>query len=74
MILLREFNQETKKLLTRISRSSKFSQVRNRAKCIILSYQGVSIVQLSVDTQSKKNGRIYCVGGALKSSTKHLLN
>lgn len=46
MILLREFNQETKKLLTRISRSSKFSQVRNRAKCIILSYQGVSIVQL----------------------------
>lgn len=46
MILLREFNQETKKLLTRISRSSKFSQVRNRARCIILSYQGVSLVEL----------------------------
>jgi transposase len=46
MILLRELNQETQKLLKRISRSSKFSQVRNRARCIILSYQGVSIAQL----------------------------
>jgi transposase len=45
-MLLREFNQETQKLLKRISGSSKFSQVRNRARCIILSYEGVSIAQL----------------------------
>lgn len=46
MILLRELNQETEKLLKRISSSSKFPQVRNRARCIILSYQGVSLSQL----------------------------
>jgi transposase len=46
MILLRELNTETKKLLVRISCSSQFPQVRNRAKCVILSYQGFSIPQL----------------------------
>ena len=46
MILLREINTETKKLLNRISHSSKFPQVRSRAKCIILSYQGFLLGQL----------------------------
>jgi transposase len=46
MILLREFNPETEKLLIRISWQSQFFQVRDRAKCIILSYQGFSIAQL----------------------------
>jgi transposase len=46
MVLLREINTETEKLLIRISCSSQFPQVRNRAKCIILSYQGFSISQL----------------------------
>jgi len=46
MILLRELNTETQKLLIRISCSSQFPQVRNRAKCIMLSYEGCSIPQL----------------------------
>lgn len=46
MLLLREINPETEKLLIRISCSSKLPQVKNRAKCIILSYQGCSIPQL----------------------------
>jgi transposase len=46
MILLREVNTETEKLLIRISNSSKSAQVRNRAKCILLSYQGFSSEQL----------------------------
>lgn len=43
MRFIRELNPETKKLLERISRRSKYYQVRNRANCIILSYQGFSI-------------------------------
>lgn len=46
LLLLREINPETEKLLIRISCSSKLPLVRNRAKCIILSYQGCSIPQL----------------------------
>jgi transposase len=46
MILLRELSTETKKLLITISRLSKSPQVRNRAQCIILSYERVSIPQL----------------------------
>jgi transposase len=46
MRFIRELNPETKKLLERMSRSSKFYQVRDRAKCIILSYQGFSIKKL----------------------------
>lgn len=46
MIILRDLNPETKKLLTRISRASQFPQVRNRAKCIILSGHGLSLTQL----------------------------
>lgn len=40
MRLLREFNKETEKLLMRIYKQSKFSQVRERAKSILLTYQG----------------------------------
>ncbi len=39
MRLLREFNKETEKLLMRIYKQSKFSQVRERAKSILLTYQ-----------------------------------
>ena len=46
MILLREINTEAEKLLIRISKSSKSAQVRSRAKCIILSYQGFTSEQL----------------------------
>jgi transposase len=46
MILLRKLNPETEKLLIRISHASKFPQVRQRAKGILLSYQGFSIPQL----------------------------
>lgn len=46
MMILKEMNLEMSKLLKRISRSSKFPQVRNRAQCIILSYQGFSTEQL----------------------------
>lgn len=43
---IRDLNLENKKLLKRISRQSKYYQVRDRAKCIMLSYQGLSINQL----------------------------
>lgn len=43
---IRDLNLENKKLLKRISRDSKYYQVRDRAKCIILSSQGLSIKQL----------------------------
>lgn len=46
MILLRDVNRESKKLLRRISISSKFYQVRNRANCIILLNRGFSISDL----------------------------
>jgi transposase len=48
MILLRDFSPESKKLLIRINSSSQSLQVRNRAKCIRLAYQGVSIAQLTL--------------------------
>jgi transposase len=47
MILLRDVNPESKKLLIRISNDSKCRQVRERAKCIILFEQGFSLVQLT---------------------------
>jgi transposase len=46
VILFRDLNLENKKLLTRISSFSKFSQVRSRAKCILLLDRGFSIPQL----------------------------
>ncbi|MBD2578807.1 IS630 family transposase [Oscillatoria sp. FACHB-1406] len=46
MRFFRELEVETLKLLKRIDRDSKSSQVRQRAKCIILSYQGYSIREL----------------------------
>lgn len=46
MRLIRELNPETRKLLERINRQSKFPQVRDRAKCVILSYQGFAIKKL----------------------------
>ncbi len=46
MRFIRELNTETKKLLERISWQSEFPQVRDRAKCILLSYQKLSINEL----------------------------
>ena len=46
MRFIRELTPENIKLLKRISKESKYYQVRNRAKCLILSYQGLSINQL----------------------------
>lgn len=46
MRFIRELNPETRKLLERIIRQSENYQVRDRAKSIILSYQGFSIKQL----------------------------
>jgi transposase len=46
MRFIRELNLETRKLLKRISRESKSFQTRERAKCIILSYQGFSTPEL----------------------------
>ncbi len=47
MRFIRELNAETKKLLERISWQSKFPQVRDRAKCILLSHQKFSINELA---------------------------
>lgn len=46
MRFIRDLTTENIKLLQRISRESKYYQVRNRAKCLILSYQGLSIKEL----------------------------
>jgi len=46
MRYIRDLNPETKKLLERISYQSKFPQVRDRAKCIILSYKKSPIKKL----------------------------
>ena len=46
MRFIRELNPETRKFLERIVRESKFPQVRDRAKCVILSYQGYSIKKI----------------------------
>ncbi len=46
MRFIRDLTPENIKLLQRISRESKYYQVRNRAKCLILSYQGLSIKEL----------------------------
>lgn len=48
MRFIRDLTPENIKLLERISKESKYYQVRNRAKCLILSYQGISIKQLMV--------------------------
>lgn len=48
MRYIRDLNPENIKLLQRISKESKYYQVRNRAKCLILSYQGLPIKQLMV--------------------------
>lgn len=48
MRFIRELNPETRKLLERISRQSKFPQVRDRAKCVIWSDQGFTINFLMV--------------------------
>lgn len=46
MRFIRELNPESIKLLQRISRESKFFQVRERAKCLILSNRGFSMQEL----------------------------
>lgn len=46
MRFIRDLNPENKKILERISRQSKSPQVRDRAKCIILSYERFSIEEL----------------------------
>jgi len=46
MRFIRDLTPENIKLLERISRESKYYQVRNRAKCLILSYQGLLIKEL----------------------------
>jgi transposase len=46
MMFIRELNPETRKLLKRIIRDSKFFQTRERAQCILLSDQGFSIPEL----------------------------
>ncbi|NEN99528.1 MAG: IS630 family transposase [Moorea sp. SIO3I7] len=48
MRVIRELNTETKKLLERMSWQSKYPQVRDRAKCILLSYQKFSINELTL--------------------------
>ncbi|MEM8720634.1 MAG: transposase [Cyanobacteria bacterium P01_G01_bin.39] len=46
MRFIRDLTPETIRLLKQICRESKYYQVRNRAECLILSYQGLSIRQL----------------------------
>jgi transposase len=46
MRFIRELSLETQKMLFRIYKESKYHQSRQRAKCIILSFQGLTIQQL----------------------------
>lgn len=43
---IRDLCPENIKLLTRVSRESKYYQVRDRAKCLLLSYRGFTIKEL----------------------------
>lgn len=54
MRFIRDLNPETQKLLERISSQSKSPQVRNRAQCILLSYQRFPINQLMVIFRVKR--------------------
>ncbi|MFM6384209.1 MAG: transposase, partial [Microcystis panniformis] len=47
MRFIRDLNPESQKMLERIYRASKHHQVRERAKCILLSFQGTTIEELS---------------------------
>jgi hypothetical protein len=47
MILIREVNSLSLKLLERIYRQSRHHQVRQRAHCLILVSQGIKIEELS---------------------------
>lgn len=47
MLILRDVNKENRKLLKKISTCSKYKQVRNRAKCIILLSEGWSLSQVT---------------------------
>ncbi|TRU15685.1 MAG: IS630 family transposase, partial [Microcystis sp. Msp_OC_L_20101000_S702] len=42
MRFIRDLNPESQKMLERIYRASKHHQVRERAKCILLSFQGTT--------------------------------
>ncbi len=46
MRYIRNLSQETLKLLDKIYKKSKYYQVRQRAHCLILSYQGYQISEL----------------------------
>lgn len=46
MRFIRDLNGENQKMLERIYRESKHHQVRQRAKCILLSFQGATIEEL----------------------------
>lgn len=46
MRFIRDLNPESQKLLKRISQQSKSPKVRNRAQCIVLSYEGYEIEEL----------------------------
>lgn len=46
MRFIRDLNHESEKMLERIYRNSKHSQVRERAKCILLSFHGTTIDEL----------------------------
>jgi transposase len=55
MRFIRDLNPETQEILEKINRTSDFPQVRDRAKCIILSSQGYSIKSLmSIFNVSRK--------------------
>jgi transposase len=45
-LLVEDLNPETEKMLRRIQRESRHHQVRQRAHCILLSFEGFSIEQL----------------------------
>lgn len=47
MRFIRDLNPESQKMLERIYRASKHHQVRERAKCTLLSFQGTTIEELS---------------------------
>lgn len=46
MRFIRDLSRETEKMLKRIYKESKYHQVRARAHCLILSFQGITIKQL----------------------------
>ena len=74
MRYIKGLSQETLKILKRIQKESKYPQVRQRAHCIQLSYQGYKIAQLIEIFQVSRNTIYNWLNGWEKNQLAGLYN